>query len=293
MGWRGEAPPFYPSAMHTARDRMALSEITPDVLISNFKGAANHEPLRAMGVTHIASVGQEFVDAEPNDGFTYWNHDITDDDHQGDAMADALHEAAAFVHDGLQKGGKVLVHCAAGISRSVTVVLGWMILHRGMSLRDAFAQCFAARPCIWPNEGFMQALIALEVAHRGGSSTISMEEYGRWGDYDGPLVDGDEGGDVDPQPEASDEGDDEPLLPFFPRLVRDETCLEAEERELPLDEESQRQKRRIAALASTPSIGAATSAEGAAETEAPRSGGDPASASPPSAPGTAPAPCTA
>lgn len=264
MGWHGEPPSFYPSAYHTARDRMAISEVAiNEVYVSNFKGAADKDALRAMGVTHIASVGEEFVGNGEGDGFWYWNHDITDDDHQGEAMAGALHDAASFINDGIAKGGKVLVHCAAGISRSATVVLGWLIIHRNLTLLEAFGQLFNARPCIWPNDGFMTALRALEVEVRGGSPTISAEDYERWGDYDGPEVEGGdesgkEGGDEDGRG-----GSDASAPPgFMPRLVRDETCLEAEEKELAaLDEESERRRKLMEA------INASAAAEGESEVD--------------------------
>ena len=234
MGWFGDAPPFYPSSSHTARDRKELSEIVPKVYICNFKGAEDVTLLHQKGITHICAVGEEFDDGrERDESFTWWNKDITDDEHQGDIMAGALRDGAAFIHKGLSGGGCVLVHCAAGISRSASLVLGYLVLYREHSLRSAFGLVYAARPCIWPNEGFMAALIALEVAVRGGAPTITAAEYDRWGDWDGPLEEGNTG---DGAP---------PMLGAFgpPRLVRDETFEDAEAAELDaLDEASLRRK---------------------------------------------------
>ena len=248
MGWYGlPEPPFYPSAYHTARDRLAVNHILDGVYITNFKGADDREQLRALGVTHMASVGNEFVGKEHGDGFTHWDHDITDDEHQGEVMGTILHEAADFIESGLQSGGKVLVHCAAGISRSASVVLGWMVLHRGLTLRAAFEQLFSARPCVWPNEGFMAALSALEVETRGGASTLPPDEYAKWGDW--------EGAEEPHRPELAGGSSSEGVIAhepssFMPRLNREETCLEAEERELAaLDEDSERRHNiELAAL---------------------------------------------
>ena len=97
MGWRGDPPPFYPTAAHTALDRVQLSEVLPKLYVTNFKGAANAEALEVIGVTHVAAVGAEFIDHR-SDKVVYWNKDITDDEHQGEAMAAALRDSASFIH---------------------------------------------------------------------------------------------------------------------------------------------------------------------------------------------------
>ena len=224
--WRGPPPPFYPSSEHTAKDRCVLSEVIPSRLyLTNFKGAADKLALQFLKVTHIASVGDEFEDPAI-DGLIHWTKNITDEEHQGDVMAVALRDGARFIHDAIEGEGCVVVHCAARISRSATFLLGYYILHGGRSLREAFAHVFACRPCIWPNECFMAALVDLERAVRG-STSLTTAEYEHWGEYEGP-----------------EEGDKvAPIMPP-PRLVRDDTCLDAEERELEaLEAEASRQRK--------------------------------------------------
>ena len=250
--WRGPPPPFYPSSEHTAKDRCVLSEVIPSRLyLTNFKGAADKLALQFLKVTHIASVGDEFEDPAI-DGLIHWTKNITDEEHQGDVMAVALRDGARFIHDAIEGEGCVVVHCAAEISRSATFLLGYYILHGGRSLREAFAHVFACRPCIWPNEGFMAALVDLERAVRG-SISLTTAEYEHWGEYEGP-----------------EEGDEAaPNMPP-PRLVRDDTCLDAEERELEaleaeasIQREVQQQEERRKLLASPgDSTDAAEVAEG-------------------------------
>jgi len=225
MGWRGPEPPFYPSCSHTALERCALSEVLPQQLyLTNFKGAGDPTSLVERGVTHVAAVGAEFVE-DTSDKLTYWHKDITDDDSEGATMAASLKDGVDFLHAAIGGGGCVVVHCAAGISRSASLVIGYFIVHRRQSLRDAFAAVFKARPCIWPNEGFMDALIALE-QEQTGATTITSAEYERWGDYDGP--------EEDTRKQLVPPGF--PPRPGFPpgmpRLKREETCLEEEIRQL-------------------------------------------------------------
>ena len=42
---------------------------------------------------------------------------------------------------------------------------------------------------MWPNEGFIAALIELEKKLNKGKATMTVEEYEHWGDYDGPAED--------------------------------------------------------------------------------------------------------
>jgi predicted protein tyrosine phosphatase len=208
MGWTGEPPPFFPTE-HSAEDRDQLSVIIPEKLyLTNFRGAENVDELKRIKCTHIAAVGAEFMHNEENHAahalkVRFWNKDITDDDDQADQMATSLRDAAAFIKMAIApppkakrsmtprkrraaREGCCVVHCAAGISRSSTVVLGYLVLHCGKSLREAFGLLYASRSCIWPNEGFMSALIALEREVRGEPTSLSLAEYERWGDYDGP-----------------------------------------------------------------------------------------------------------
>lgn len=193
MGWLGDPPPFFPTAEHTPAERDAVNAIIKGKLyLTNYKGAESAAELKKMKCTHIVAVGAEFMTNNDNQAATkrrckFWNHDIYDDETAGASMAAQLRSAAAFIQEALQKKSNcVLVHCAAGVSRSATVVLGYLILHEKKTLREAFAHVLSCRPVIWPNDGFMRALTELEEAVRG-SSSLSAEEYERWGDYDGPA----------------------------------------------------------------------------------------------------------
>ena len=117
------APPFYP-VVTTPEERDAICEVIPKKLyLTSWRGAEDKPKMRALGVTHVAAVGSEFVDDE--EIFVYWKLDIGDDEQQQtkSSMAEAMIKGAGFCNQAIKKGGCVLVHCAAGMSRSVTVVL--------------------------------------------------------------------------------------------------------------------------------------------------------------------------
>jgi dual specificity MAP kinase phosphatase len=63
-----------------------------------------------------------------------------------------------FADEGRQKGAGVLVHCLAGISRSVTVTVAYLIHSMNLSLNDAYDFVKKCKPDISPNFNFMGQL---------------------------------------------------------------------------------------------------------------------------------------
>lgn len=89
-------------------------------------------------------------------------------------------EATEFIHRSLSLGRAVLVHCRAGVSRSASTVIAYLIEYHGYSLHDAFALVRSRRPVATPNLGFMQKLIDFEALVRATAPSIAMDKYQDW-----------------------------------------------------------------------------------------------------------------
>lgn len=61
-----------------------------------------------------------------------------------------------------ERNAHVLVHCLAGVSRSASIVLAYLMKYKRMKLKEAFNYCYKLRPVIRPNNGFMTQLIEYE-----------------------------------------------------------------------------------------------------------------------------------
>jgi len=59
-------------------------------------------------------------------------------------------------------GGKILVHCSAGISHSPMIVAAYLMRRKGMTLKAALGQIVRVRPQVSPNAGFLQQLKEME-----------------------------------------------------------------------------------------------------------------------------------
>lgn len=63
--------------------------------------------------------------------------------------------------------GKILVHCAVGVSRSATLVLAYLMLYHHLTLVEAIKKVKDHRGII-PNRGFLRQLLALDRRLRQG-----------------------------------------------------------------------------------------------------------------------------
>jgi atypical dual specificity phosphatase len=83
-----------------------------------------------------------------------------------DFVADKIHEVE-------ESGNSCLVHCVAGVSRSATMVIAYLMKHKKMNLRDAHLLVKSKRPFIRPNMGFWTQLIDYE-KRLFGNNTIKI-----------------------------------------------------------------------------------------------------------------------
>ena len=67
-----------------------------------------------------------------------------------------------YIKDAIDQGGCVLVHCYAGVSRSATIVIGYLMQEHGMSLKEAIKHVKKIRNFIHPNEGFYRQLLQFQ-----------------------------------------------------------------------------------------------------------------------------------
>lgn len=75
-------------------------------------------------------------------------------------------------------GGRVLVHCVAGVSRSASICLAYLTKYRCRSLRDAYHLMKSKRVMVRPNLGFWRQLIAYEqnIKETSGSVRLVRDE---------------------------------------------------------------------------------------------------------------------
>jgi len=146
---------------HTATMQPPIDSI-PTLIIKPFLylgGIQGYSSLRTIGITHILNVASEIqwdtlVLSQLN---IQLKHVLADD---RDMYNIGLHfeESFRFIEDALNSGGKVFVHCAAGISRSPTVVIAYIMRRYNMPYPLALDYVKRLRPIVNPNNGFKRTL---------------------------------------------------------------------------------------------------------------------------------------
>lgn len=84
-------------------------------------------------------------------------HDV---DHQN--LISTFPICIKFIEECLQNGGRVLVHCGAGVSRSATVVIAYVMWKLNLTYNQAMTHVMSARSCVFPNRGFVKQLTMFE-----------------------------------------------------------------------------------------------------------------------------------
>ncbi|GAB6031078.1 hypothetical protein CHUAL_007889 [Chamberlinius hualienensis] len=71
-------------------------------------------------------------------------------------------------------GGKTLVHCVAGVSRSASLCISYLMKYQKMSLMQAYHHVKDRRPIVRPNNGFFRQLIEYEKKLCGGRESVRL-----------------------------------------------------------------------------------------------------------------------
>ena len=64
---------------------------------------------------------------------------------------DAVRKGVEFLEQKTNNKQRVYVHCKAGRARSATIVICWLVKHRGMNPQEAQAHLLACRPQVNPH----------------------------------------------------------------------------------------------------------------------------------------------
>lgn len=144
---------------HGSADR-----VDANVLIGGYIPASDPDFIRREGITRIIKMTGDDSGYQYHYGVTYFVFPALDDpgyDIRGDAVA-----AVQAIVGGLEDDEQILVHCHAGVSRSATVVLLYLMAVRGLGLDEALTHLRRVRPVVAPNVGFMSTLYAADESLR-------------------------------------------------------------------------------------------------------------------------------
>lgn len=138
------------------RDSMIpMHQVEENLYLGSLEAARNKDLLQEKGITHILSLLDTFRYMERFQGFQYMQIELPD---ASDAdILTHVPQALSFIAGSL-KQGKILVHCAAGVSRSASIVIAYIMVKHSYDFDTAKAFVKSKRGCIWPNVGFQRQI---------------------------------------------------------------------------------------------------------------------------------------
>jgi len=142
-------------------EALKAAEIVEGIWLGDASDAMDIDTMNKHGINSVANCAEKHTltcaEYYPFD----WNYlgIECEDKATYDILGKHLDEFTAFMDKCVGEKKKVLVHCAAGINRSATLLIAYLVRRRGMCLKDAISLCHAKRPIILTNEAFVMALI--------------------------------------------------------------------------------------------------------------------------------------
>lgn len=152
------------------------TELTPYLYLGGERNAHNHKELTyRTNVGFILNCAWEVSNFYPEE-FEYLKLPMSDFKDQANALAKDLNRSADFIDRARLYNSKVLVHCVAGISRSSSVCMHYLMTREKWTLKKAYLHVLKARPIIRPNLGFFHELQRVE-RECFGYNTMSEKDW--------------------------------------------------------------------------------------------------------------------
>ncbi|XP_029931030.1 dual specificity phosphatase 28 [Myripristis murdjan] len=133
---------------------LMLCKVTKALFISNARTVCNEEMLQQEAITLCINVSKQ--QPFPTSGIAQLRIPVYDD--LNEDLYSHFDRCADIIQEEAKRGGRSVVYCKNGRSRSATVCIAYLMKHRKMPLAEAFERVKMARHVIEPNPGFMAQL---------------------------------------------------------------------------------------------------------------------------------------
>eukprot|EP01017_Pseudomicrothorax_dubius_P011341 TRINITY_DN14221_c0_g1_i1.p1 TRINITY_DN14221_c0_g1~~TRINITY_DN14221_c0_g1_i1.p1 ORF type:complete len:213 (+),score=26.57 TRINITY_DN14221_c0_g1_i1:64-702(+) len=137
------------------RERKALNpeidHIVDNIYLGNEDTGLDKDVLLAKGITHVLVAGKNLVAKFP-ETFTYHKIDIYD------SLDQDLFPYFEDCFEFIDRAERIYVHCAAGVSRSPSIVIGYLMTRKNLSFEEALELVRSKRWIVDPNSNFVSQL---------------------------------------------------------------------------------------------------------------------------------------
>ncbi|KAM6944131.1 dual specificity protein phosphatase 18 [Anarrhichthys ocellatus] len=145
-----------------------LCRVTDHLYLSNGKAAKDSSQVTQCKISCIVNVTESRSRCPLHPGVEYVHIPVSD--HPVSPLSEHFDEVADKIQLTAERGGRTLVHCNAGVSRSSSLCMAYLMKHRDVPLLEAHRWVRTCRPVVRPNNGFWKQLIRYEMELRGCTS---------------------------------------------------------------------------------------------------------------------------
>ncbi|XP_053802531.1 dual specificity protein phosphatase 8 isoform X2 [Vidua chalybeata] len=155
------------------------TRILPHLYLGSQKDVLNKDLMTQNGISYVLNASNSC----PKPDFICDSHfmRIPVNDNYCEKLLPWLDKSIEFIDKAKVSSCQVIVHCLAGISRSATIAIAYIMKTMGMSSDDAYRFVKDRRPSISPNFNFLGQLLEYE---RSLKLLKALKSKGDWGEGD-------------------------------------------------------------------------------------------------------------
>ncbi|XP_055706125.1 dual specificity protein phosphatase 15 isoform X2 [Phlebotomus papatasi] len=137
-----------------------MNKVLPGLYVGNYRDSKDPQQLDKHNITHILAIHDSPRRLHPDKHYLCVMAADTPDQN----LAQYFSVCNDFIHAARLREGNVLIHCLAGMSRSVTVAVAYIMSVTPLTWREALKVVRAGRAVANPNLGFQNQLQEFESA---------------------------------------------------------------------------------------------------------------------------------
>jgi hypothetical protein len=120
-----------------SRQKFGANEVEKNVYVGGIIDTSvnNQEILKKYGFGRVLNVAYE-CDEVISDLLIYKKYSFRDCPDGAELIENKLEECIDFIEEGIKQNEKVLIHCFAGLSRSVTIAIGYMMKKKADEIKN-------------------------------------------------------------------------------------------------------------------------------------------------------------